>query len=237
MTEATPNPHKPAPFNPLDIDAIKKQTPKPKRMLITSGMPYANGPLHLGHMAGTHVPADIYARFFRMWIGAENVLFICGTDDHGSTSELSALHAGKPVREFIDEIHAKQQETLARYSISLDVYTGTSRPECFPEHKELCQDFIRKLHKNGMLEKRTSKQWFDPKLNRFLQDRLVSGKCPNPKCENQKAYSEECDVCGLVYNPTETEFLKRGKQQGATAINGLSMLHQQAEEAWRIWHK
>jgi methionyl-tRNA synthetase len=192
-----------APFNPNDIDAIKKQGYRPKKAIVTAGMPYANGPLHLGHLAGTHIPADIYSRFLRMLIGAENVLYVCGTDDHGSTSELSAMQAGKPVQEFIGEIHAKQKVTLKKYSIAMDVYTGTSRPECFPEHKELAQDFIRKLHKNGMLEKKTSRQWFDPKLSRFLQDRLVNGRCPNPKCENEKAYSDECEQCGTHYDPSE----------------------------------
>ena len=192
-----------APFNPNDIDAIKKQAVRPKRSVVTAGMPYANGPLHLGHLAGTHVPADIYARFMRMLIGSENVLFVCGTDDHGSTSELAAMQAGKTVQEFIGEIHDKQKLTLKRYSIGLDVYTGTSRPECFPEHKELAQNFIRKLHKNGMLEKKVSRQWFDPKISRFLQDRLVFGKCPNPKCDNEKAYSEECEKCTTHYDPSE----------------------------------
>jgi len=190
-------------FDPNDIEAIKKQFPKPKRAVITGGMPYANGPLHLGHLAGALIPPDIYSRWMRMLIGSENVLFVCGNDDHGSTSELAALSAGKPVREFIDEIHVKQRETLKRYSLGLDVFTGTSRPECFPEHTELAQNFIRKLHKNGMLEKKTSRQWFDPKISRFLQDRLVSGKCPNPKCDNEKAYSEECEVCGTHYDPAE----------------------------------
>jgi len=190
-------------FNPNDIEAIKKQVVKPSRAVITAGMPYANGPLHLGHLAGALVPPDIYARFMRMLIGSENVLFVCGTDDHGSTSELAALKAGKPVRQFIDEIHVTQQETLKRYSVSMNTYTGTSSPETFPDHQALCQDFIRKLHKNGMLEKKTSRQWFDPKISRFLQDRLVSGKCPNPKCDNDKAYSEECEVCGSHYTPAE----------------------------------
>ncbi len=192
-----------APFNPNDIEAIKAQFPRPKKAVVTAGMPYANGPLHLGHLAGTHVPADIYSRWLRMLIGAENVLYVCGTDDHGSTSELAAMKAGKTVDQFIGEIHSRQRETMKRYSIGLDVYTGTSRPECFPHHKELCQDFIRKLHKNGMLEKRTTQQWFDPKLGRFLQDRLVNGKCPNPKCDNENAYSDECEKCGANYSPAE----------------------------------
>lgn len=187
----------------LDIEAIKKNVYRPKRAVITAGMPYANGPLHVGHLAGAQIPSDVYARFMRMLIGSDRVLYVCGTDDHGSTSELAALQAGKPVREFIDSIHSKQHQTLVRYSISLDTYTGTSRPECFPIHQETCQNFIRKLYQNGMLEKRTSRQWFDPKLERFLQDRFVRGKCPNPKCDNDGAYSDECDRCGSQYDPTE----------------------------------
>ena len=114
-----------------------------------------------------------------MLIGDSNVLFVCGTDDHGSTSELAALQAGKSIQEFIGEIHSKQKSTMDRYNISLSTYTGTSREECFPIHKEIAQDFLRKIYKNGMLEKRTTKQWYDPKLKRFLQDRFVRGKCPN----------------------------------------------------------
>ena len=103
----------------------------------------------------------------------------------------------------IDTIQAQQRKTMQRYSVGLDVYTGTSNPECFPTHKATAQDFLSRLHKNGMLEKRTSRQWYDPKIDRFLQDRFVQGKCPNPKCDNEKAYSDECDKCGLKFDPTE----------------------------------
>ncbi|MBU6154052.1 MAG: class I tRNA ligase family protein [Bdellovibrionales bacterium] len=212
MTEPRP------PFNPADIPSIKSQTKFPKRAVVTAGMPYANGPLHLGHLAGTHVPADIYSRFLRMMIGSENVLYVCGTDDHGSTSELAAFQAGKSVQDFIGAIHEKQRETMRRYSIGLDVYTGTSRPECFSHHSELCQDFIRKLHKNGMLEKRVSQQWFDPKLSRFLQDRLVRGTCPNSKCGNDKAYSDECDQCGMQYQPYELVSPKSAVSDGVPVL-------------------
>jgi methionyl-tRNA synthetase len=190
-------------FTPPDIATVKKNAFRPKRAVITAGMPYANGPVHLGHLAGAHVPADIYARYMRMLIGAESVLYVCGTDDHGSTSELSALQAGKPIHEFIAGIHTTQRRTMDRFDISLDVYTGTSREECFPIHRDIAQDFLRHLHKNGLLEKRTSKQWFDPKLNRFLQDRFVRGQCPNPKCDNDGAYSDECDRCGSQHNATD----------------------------------
>jgi len=188
---------------PPTLESLKQQAYRPKRAVITSGMPYANGPVHLGHLAGALVPPDIHARYLRMLIGADKVLFVSGNDDHGSTSELSALKAGQPIREFIDGIHQKQLRTLRNYSLSYDTFSGTSRPECFPLHAAVCQDFIRKLHANGMLEKRVSQQWFDPKLQRFLQDRFVNGKCPNPKCENTEAYSDQCDVCDAKYDPSE----------------------------------
>ncbi len=188
---------------PSDVKAILELVKRPKTAVITAGMPYANGPLHLGHLAGAHVPADVLARYMRMLIGNENVLFVCGTDDHGSTSEVAAIKNGQSVREFIDQIHSKQKLTMDRYGISLNVYSGTSRPDCFPMHAELSQDFIRKLFKNGMLEKKISKQWYDVKLNRFLQDRNVTGKCPNPKCTNENAYSDDCEVCSTQYDPSE----------------------------------
>jgi methionyl-tRNA synthetase len=188
---------------PQDIPSLLKTLKRPERAVVTAGMPYANGPLHLGHLAGAHVPADIYTRWMGMLIGRENVLFVNGTDDHGSTSEVAAMQAGVSIREFIDGIHVKQRETLRRFNIGLDVYTGTSRPECFPVHKELAQEFLRKLYKNGMLEKRSSQQWYDPKLSRFLPDRYVKGQCPNPACDNLAAYSDECDRCGSHYEPTK----------------------------------
>lgn len=188
---------------PTDVKGILQNVKRPKTAVITAGMPYANGPLHVGHLAGAHVPADVLARYMRMLIGGDNVLYVCGTDDHGSTSEVAAIKNGKNVREFIDELHAKQKETLDNYSISLDTYSGTSRPDTFPTHSALSQDFVRKLYNNGMLEKKTSKQWYDTKLNRFLQDRNVTGKCPNPNCSNESAYSDDCEVCGTQYNPSE----------------------------------
>jgi methionyl-tRNA synthetase len=186
---------------PPDLETIKKQIKRPARAVVTGGMPYANGPVHLGHLAGALVPPDIFARYMRMLIGAENVLFVSGNDDHGSTSELAALKAGKNVRDFIDGIHEQQKRTLQNYTLSFDVFSGTSQPECFPTHSALSQDFIRKLHKNGMLEKRTSQQWFDPSLSRFLQDRFVNGTCP--KCSHPSAYSDQCDNCGAQYDPSE----------------------------------
>ncbi|MCM2282338.1 MAG: class I tRNA ligase family protein [Bdellovibrionaceae bacterium] len=185
---------------PTDVKSVLAMAKRPKKVVVTAGMPYANGPLHLGHLAGAHVPADIYARWMRMWIGAENVLFVNGNDDHGSTSEVAALQAGMPIREFIDTIHEKQKMTLAKYGIQTDIFTGTSRPETYPLHEAFSQDFLRGLYKNGLLEKRVTKQWFDPKMGRFLQDRFVRGTCPN--CGNTEAYSDECDACGTQFDPS-----------------------------------
>lgn len=188
---------------PSTVPEVLARLKRPRRAVVTAGMPYANGPLHLGHLAGAQVPADIYARWLGLLIGRQNVLFVCGTDDHGSTSEVAALKAGTTIREFIDGVHEKQQRTMDRFSIGLDVYAGTSRPDTFPTHKANSDWFLRRLHHNGMLEKRVSQQWYDPKAERFLPDRLVRGQCPNPKCDNLEAYGDECDRCGMQYAPTE----------------------------------
>jgi methionyl-tRNA synthetase len=184
-----------------EIEVILGRIEKPQKMMVTGGMPYANGPLHLGHLAGAFIPSDIFARFYRMFIGAENVLYVSGNDDHGSTSELSAKKAGMPIAEFIGGIHDQHKNTMKSYNVSLDTFTGTSRPETYEFHKNFCQDTLRKLYKNGMLETRNSEQWYDTQENMFLPDRLISGTCP--KCGAEGAYSEECDACGATYEPKE----------------------------------
>jgi methionyl-tRNA synthetase len=195
--------NKPVFTPPQNVKEVLERLVRPKKVVVTGGMPYANGPLHLGHLAGAIVPPDIMARYLRMLIGKENVLFVSGNDDHGSTSEVAAIKAGKPIREFIDEIHNKQIQTLTRYGISYDIFSGTSRADCYSIHEEVSQEFLRKLWKNNMLEKKTTRQWYDPQINRFLQDRNVQGKCPNPHCTNEAAYSDNCEVCGMEYDPSE----------------------------------
>ena len=195
--------NKPTFTPPQNVQDVLSRLQRPKTIVVTGGMPYANGPLHLGHLAGAMVPPDIMARYARMWVGKNNVLFVSGNDDHGSTSEVAAIKAGMPVREFIDHIHEKQVQTTTRYGISYDIFSGTSQPDCYPVHKETCQDFMTRLWKNKMLEKKTTKQWFDPKISRFLQDRNVTGKCPNPNCSNESAYSDVCEVCNTNYDPSQ----------------------------------
>jgi methionyl-tRNA synthetase len=195
-----------SPHGPLtDVASVLERLKRPKRAIVTAGMPYVNGPLHLGHLAGAQLPADIMTRFLGLMIGRENVLFVNGSDEHGSTSEVSALQAGIPIREFVDAGHARHRRTIERYSIGLDVFTGTSQPECFAIHRRECDDFIRKLNANGLLEKRKSRQWYDPKMQRFLPDRFVRGTCPNPRCRNPDAYSDECERCGHQYDPSEIQ--------------------------------
>ena len=188
---------------PQDVRGVLERVVRPKKAVVTAGMPYANGPLHLGHLAGAHVPADIMARYLELLIGRENVLFVCGSDEHGSASELGALAAGVTTRQYVDEAHSMQARTLERYDIGLDIYTGTSQPECFPLHTQVCQQFITKLQSNGLLEKRVSQQWYDPDKQRFLPDRFVRGTCPNPKCRDTNAYSDECPKCGHQHDPSE----------------------------------
>ncbi len=191
------------PGPPQSVQDVIARVKKPPRAVVTSGMPYANGPLHLGHLAGALVPADITARWLGLLIGRENVLYVCGSDDHGSTSEVSALKANLPVQEMVEQTRSMQRRTLERYSIGLDVYAGTSAPECAESHRKLCQEFLLNLLDKHMLEKRESQQWYDEQAGRFLPDRLVRGGCPNPKCDNQQAYGDECERCGHQFEPAD----------------------------------
>lgn len=209
------------------LDRIKR----PKKAVVTAGMPYANGPVHIGHLAGTHVPADIYSRWLKLLIGSENVLFVCGTDDHGSNSEVAAKLKGISTKEFIDAVHEAQSKTMCRYHIDFDSYSGTSREEGYQGHLEICQDFLAKLYNNKMLEKKTTEQWFDTELNMFLPDRFVYGSCPNPICENLKAYSDECDDCGKTYEPKE---LINPKSQVSSSVPVLRPTDHWWLDMWKV---
>lgn len=216
--------NKPVFTPPANIQEVLQRLTRPKTAVVTGGMPYANGPLHLGHLAGAIIPPDIMARYMRMLIGAENVMFVSGNDDHGSTSEVAAFKAGQPIREFIDGIHDKQVATVNRYGVSYDIFSGTSRDDCFPTHKETSQEFMVKLWKNGMLEKKSTKQWYDPKLKRFLQDRNVTGQCPNPNCANTAAYSDICEVCNTEYDPSQLLNPKSALSDGQPELRDTSHL-------------
>ena len=212
-----------------DLPTILGRINRPKKAVITAGMPYANGPIHIGHLAGAHIPADVYARWMRLVIGKENVLFVCGTDDHGSNSEVAAKKAGVTTREFIDNVHSKQKATMDRYSVSLDTYSGTSKPGNYERHKDYCQDVMRTLHKNNFLDKRTSLQWYDSELDMFLPDRFVQGTCPS--CGAPGAYSEECDSCNATY---ESNALKDPKSTVSNATPVLKETDHWFLNMWKV---
>lgn len=180
---------------------IKAQLAVPERIVITAGMPYANGPLHLGHLAGAFVPADIFARWWRMVLGEANVLFVSGSDDHGVTSLIRARQEGEPPASYIDSIRKSHQSTFKSYQISLNHYGSTSALAYLEEHTRICHSFIHGLHGHNLLTVRTTQQWFDESVNLFLPDRLVMGHCP--VCDHEGAYSQECDHCGAQYAPEQ----------------------------------
>lgn len=168
---------------------------QPKRHLITAALPYANGPLHIGHIAGAYLPADIYARFLRA--RGKDVAFICGSDEHGAAITLRAKKEGKTPREIVDHYHELMKSTFADFGISFDEYHRTSSPE----HIATSQEIFLELLKSGSLNTETSQQYYDEEAGQFLADRYITGECP--KCHNDKAYGDQCEKCGSTLSPLE----------------------------------
>ncbi len=180
----------------------------PKRAIVTAGMPYGNKGLHFGHIAGVFVPADVYARFLRDRIGADNVLFVSGTDCYGSPIDegyRKLVESGGfdgSIEEYVARNHAAQKAALDAYSISLDIYEGSGMGICKPIHKEVTKRFIEKLYSNGYLEKISTAQFYDPEAEMFLNGRQVEGQCPFPGCKSAHGYADECDL-GHQYMPED----------------------------------
>ncbi|PTN04783.1 methionine--tRNA ligase [Mangrovibacterium marinum] len=166
-----------------------------KRTLITSALPYANGPVHIGHLAGVYVPADIYARYLRM--KGEDVLFIGGSDEHGVPITLKAKNEGVTPQDIVDKYHGIIKESFAKFGISFDVYSRTSSPV----HHETASEFFKTLYENGKFVEQTSEQYYDEENKQFLADRYIVGTCP--KCSFEKAYGDQCESCGTSLSPTE----------------------------------
>lgn len=166
-----------------------------KRTLITSALPYANGPVHIGHLAGVYVPADIYARYLRL--KNEDVLFIGGSDEHGVPITLKAKKEGVTPQDIVDKYHGIIKESFAKFGISFDVYSRTSAPI----HHETASEFFKTLHENGKFVEQTSEQYYDEENKQFLADRYIIGTCP--KCSYEKAYGDQCESCGTSLSPTE----------------------------------
>ena len=172
----------------------------PKRAVVTAGMPYGNKPLHFGHVAGVFVPADCFARFLRDRIGAENVRFISGTDCFGSPINegyRKLVEAGEftgTIEEYVERNHNKQKATLDSYDISLNIYEGSNIGHSGEVHQGISEAFIKKLHENGWLHKRSTLQFYDPQAGTFLNGRQVQGHCPVQGCKSEHAYADECDL-------------------------------------------
>lgn len=169
---------------------------KSKKYCITSALPYANGALHLGHLAGAYLPADIYVRYLR-GLGLD-VLYICGSDEHGAAITMRARKEGISPQEIIDKYHFLNKQTFEQLGISFDYYHRTSAPL----HHQTSQEFFKKLYeKGGEFEEKITEQYFDEEHQQFLADRYIIGECP--KCGNPEAYGDQCERCGSSLSPTE----------------------------------
>ena len=166
-----------------------------KRYTITAALPYTNGPVHIGHLAGVYVPADIYARYLRM---TENdVLFICGSDEHGVPITIKAKKEGVTPQDIVDKYHAIIKNSFHDFGISFDNYSRTTAKI----HHKTASDFFKKLYNEGKFIEETSEQLYDEEANQFLADRFVIGTCP--KCGNEESYGDQCEKCGTSHNATD----------------------------------
>ena len=167
----------------------------PKRYTITAALPYTNGPIHIGHLAGVYVPSDIYARYLRLQ--GKDVAFICGSDEHGVAISMKAKKEGITPQEVIDKYNAIIKKSFEDFGISFDNYSRTSATI----HHETASAFFKKLYDNGDFIEEVTEQLYDAKAEQFLADRFVTGTCP--KCENPEAYGDQCERCGSTLNATD----------------------------------
>ncbi|MCM1489266.1 MAG: methionine--tRNA ligase [Muribaculum sp.] len=166
-----------------------------KRTLITSALPYANGPVHIGHLAGVYVPADIYARYLRL--KGEEVFFVGGSDEHGVPITIKAKKEGVTPQDIVDRYHNIIKDSFAELGISFDVYGRTTSET----HRKTASDFFRKLYEKGEFIEKSSMQLYDEEAGQFLADRYVTGTCPH--CGNENAYGDQCEKCGTSLNATD----------------------------------
>ena len=168
---------------------------KNQRFTITSALPYTNGPIHIGHLAGAYLPADIYARYKRLC--DNDVAFICGSDEHGVAISIKAKQEGTSVKSIIDKYHNLIKETFQQFGISFDNYSRTSNLI----HHETSKEFFKKLDQDNCFEIKTTQQLYDKSENQFLADRYVVGECP--KCGHKDAYGDQCENCGATLSPND----------------------------------
>ncbi|TNE53041.1 MAG: methionine--tRNA ligase [Bacteroidetes bacterium] len=166
-----------------------------QRYTVTAALPYANGPLHLGHVAGVYLPADILVRFLRL--KGEDVLFVCGSDEHGAAITLRAKKEGISPKEIVDKYNHLIADSFEKFGISFDIFDRTSSPE----HHQTAQDFFLELYRKKKFIEKESEQYYDPEFKQFLADRYITGECP--KCANPNAYGDQCERCGSDLSPLE----------------------------------
>ena len=166
-----------------------------KRTTVTAALPYANGPVHIGHLAGVYVPADIYVRYLRL--KGRQVIFVGGSDEHGVPVTIRARKEGISVQQVVDRYHELIKESFSRFGISFDIYSRTTSDI----HHKLASDFFRKLYDEGKFVEQVSEQFYDEQTGRFLTDRNVRGECP--RCHAPEAYGDQCEKCGATLSPEE----------------------------------
>ncbi len=163
--------------------------------MVTSALPYANGPKHIGHLAGAYIPADVYVRYLRL--SSSDVVFVCGSDEHGTAIPNQALKENTTSQAIIDKYDALIRDSFDKIGMSFDIYHRTSEPI----HHQTSQEIFLTLHKKGLLTEETSEQYYDDKANAFLADRYIVGTCP--KCGNPSAYGDQCEKCGSSLSPKD----------------------------------
>lgn len=204
--------------------------PKPKRHTVTAALPYANGPIHLGHLAGAYLPADIYVRYLRM--KKEDVLFVCGSDEHGAAITIRAKKDGITPQQVVDKYHGMCEKSFEEFGIGFDVYHRTSSKL----HHETASEYFRNLNDKGVFTVKENEQYFDEKEQQFLADRYITGTCP--KCGHDSAYGDQCENCGSALSPNDL-INPKSTLSGATPIKKKTkhwFLPMQDHEDWlKMW--
>jgi methionyl-tRNA synthetase len=182
---------------------------QPKRYIITAALPYANGPLHIGHLAGAYLSSDIFARYLRLM--GKDVAFVCGSDEYGAAITIRAKKEGVSPREIVDKNHEIIKDSFEKLGMSLDIYHRTTDPL----HTETAQEFFKTVYDKNIFIEETTEQYFDEETQQFLADRYIIGTCPN--CSNDEAYGDQCEKCGSTLSPTEL-INPRSTLSGATPV-------------------
>jgi len=180
-----------------------------EKVLVTSALPYANGPIHLGHLSGAYLPADIYVRYKRL--NGDDILYICGSDEHGVPITITADKEKVSPQVIIDRFHEANKKAFEKFGMSFDNYSRTS----LPIHHETAKEFFLEFYNRGLFVEKKSNQFYDEKVKMFLPDRYVEGTCPS--CGNEQARSDECENCGSLYDPSELKNPK-SKVSGETPV-------------------